>query len=284
MKTIFFLAVSGGIGIAAMMLLQQMWGLRQLSHVPQEIAARVILRPCSAAGLRRAFVRSVTRENVVMASGATFAAASLSVRIAPGDAYKLHPMGDLAAIERDAAEFYVRHAEREMWTVLTPPVVHVEIDERLRPGWVAPTRACAPADEVHEARNPAIDPLGAYQEHNAPSRPVTHDGTTAVLGNSPATQAVLEIEYNGATYVVGDTTLGLGRKHNGYFELNERTTSFKHALLEQRDGRWTVRDLESINGTRLDGKKLTPGIPVAVPSSCELVLGEARLRLTSGSI
>lgn len=58
--------------------------------------------------------------------------------------------------------------------------------------------------------------------------------------------------------------------------LDDDTVSRRHAELRVRDGRWMVRDLGSINGTWLNGRRVGDA---EVRPGDELRLGDAVLRL-----
>lgn len=55
--------------------------------------------------------------------------------------------------------------------------------------------------------------------------------------------------------------------------IDDRFASKEHALLWYADGRWWVRDLDSRNGTWLDGKRLQANVEVALARDAELAFG-----------
>lgn len=58
--------------------------------------------------------------------------------------------------------------------------------------------------------------------------------------------------------------------------LDWTSASAEHAVLAWRGGAWTVRDLNSRNGTTLDGRRLEPGEQAVLREGAALTFGEAK--------
>lgn len=67
----------------------------------------------------------------------------------------------------------------------------------------------------------------------------------------------------------------LGRAPTNTAPLPDETCSLEHALLHLRDGQWWLEDLDSRNGTRLNGAPIEQPTPV-LPGD---VIGVGRVRL-----
>jgi hypothetical protein len=78
----------------------------------------------------------------------------------------------------------------------------------------------------------------------------------------------------GTTFPLMPVT-SLGRAPTNTATLPDDTASLEHALLHLRDGQWWLEDLDSRNGTRLNGEKITQPIPI-VPGD---VIGVGRVQL-----
>ena len=92
----------------------------------------------------------------------------------------------------------------------------------------------------------------------------------AALGESPAPreEILLALDWTGAT---GE--LLVGRHHSCDVVLDEPSVSRKHARLVFRDGSWVLQDLESTNGTIVNGAfvgrcALRPGDRVLLGYAC----------------
>lgn len=62
--------------------------------------------------------------------------------------------------------------------------------------------------------------------------------------------------------------------------VKDTSVSRRHARITARDGVIEVEDLDSANGTTVNGRMLVPGEPVPAKDGVEIALGEARLRLS----
>lgn len=66
--------------------------------------------------------------------------------------------------------------------------------------------------------------------------------------------------------------------HGGY----EAGVSRKHCIIRYASGQFTVEDLESTNGTKLNGRFIQPKAPQPLNDGDELMLGALRLRFSLG--
>ena len=75
-----------------------------------------------------------------------------------------------------------------------------------------------------------------------------------------------------------EPTINLGRAADSTFLLDDDYASARHAQLTQADPRtWTVRDLNSTNGTYVNGKRLTG--PVSITLGDVIRIGKTLMRL-----
>lgn len=99
----------------------------------------------------------------------------------------------------------------------------------------------------------------------------------------------LEVKETGEriTFELGEECV-LGRKHQdsipdldlGPYRARERGVSRRHAKLTRQSGTVMVQDLESANGTFLNGMRLLPLQPRVLRNNDELMLGRLALRVT----
>jgi FHA domain len=95
-------------------------------------------------------------------------------------------------------------------------------------------------------------------------------GVSPQPGASPE-ETLLALDWTGAT-----AELLVGRHHGCDVMLEEPTVSRRHARLVFRDGEWVLQDLESTNGTLLNGARVGR---CALRPGDHLTLGYARLRI-----
>ena len=69
----------------------------------------------------------------------------------------------------------------------------------------------------------------------------------------------------------------LGRAPTNTIPLPDDTASLEHALISRRDGKWWVEDLESRNGTTLNGHPITA--PTVISAGDVIGLGQIQLKL-----
>ncbi|GAB4421650.1 MAG: FHA domain-containing protein [Anaerolineae bacterium] len=99
----------------------------------------------------------------------------------------------------------------------------------------------------------------------------------------------LEVKETGEriTFELGEECV-LGRKHQdsipdldlGPYQARERGVSRRHAKLTRQSGTVMIQDLESANGTFLNGMRLLPHQPRVLRNNDELMLGRLALRVT----
>jgi pSer/pThr/pTyr-binding forkhead associated (FHA) protein len=59
------------------------------------------------------------------------------------------------------------------------------------------------------------------------------------------------------------STIVIGREPGNDFVIDERTVSRRHATLRRAENGWLVEDLGSLNGTRVNGKRVVKRTEVA---------------------
>ena len=60
---------------------------------------------------------------------------------------------------------------------------------------------------------------------------------------------------------------------------HQRFASRFHCQLIQDDGRWMIEDLNSTNGTYLNGERLNPNQPIAVTPGDSICIGNAVIEM-----
>lgn len=86
---------------------------------------------------------------------------------------------------------------------------------------------------------------------------------------------VFESDGQTSTHVLSKREVLLGRSDTCDLQLIDLSVSREHARISRRKGSWIIRDLRSVNGTYLNGKRIAEE---ALESGDEIVLGIYRLR------
>ena len=102
----------------------------------------------------------------------------------------------------------------------------------------------------------------------APKAP-SGDAKTLVVTSGPKTGLEVSLE--------GEDQFTIGRSAESSLVVRDDYTSTHHARLMRWNDQWMIQDLDSTNGTLLDGKKV--GIPTPVPLNTPITVGETTFEL-----
>ena len=166
----------------------------------------------------------------------------------------LHPDDRAAFAEvetelvRELAEVVTQHSERESYRLAEPAVVVLRDDNDARrgsitvlPSLVSAKQPIVPAPPNKTDANEAVvvQPIAASM-----STPVAGAITSAI---------VLE---DGTRHVLETERVTIGRQSGCTITIRDTNVSREHAQLRRRPNGWTIRDLGSTNGTKLNGVRV----------------------------
>jgi hypothetical protein len=97
------------------------------------------------------------------------------------------------------------------------------------------------------------------------------DGALAAFG-------VLQGPQFGEEVPVRGTSVRIGSAERNDIVIPDDTVSASHALLEFEDGAWRLTDLESTNGTVVEGVRLAPEVPTPIQYGSTVRIGAVRLQ------
>lgn len=103
---------------------------------------------------------------------------------------------------------------------------------------------------------------------------------TAIL-DGPADRAMVVIHRGpakGARFLIDQGEVAIGRSVESPIFLDDVTVSRKHALIEFRDGAFTLKDLGSLNGTYLNNQSVSDA---ALVSGDEIQIGKFHMLFIS---
>ncbi|GLJ60762.1 hypothetical protein GCM10017576_08910 [Microbacterium barkeri] len=115
---------------------------------------------------------------------------------------------------------------------------------------------------------PSTPPSGAPAA--AKPAPAAGGGTRIVITSGP--KAGLELP-------LGRDPLTIGRSSESGLVIRDDYTSSHHARLVPWGEQWMLHDLQSTNGTFLDGRKVSPDAPVPVPFGVPVKVGATTFEL-----
>ena len=170
-------------------------------------------------------------------------------------------------------EYLAENARREKYVLLSPPKVLIETDEDLDVGeFGIATRMAQGGRQVtpDEAPAPDVEP-GATMVYK-PKAPETEAVSAEELGLE---QETATLTVNGKRHELDKRRIVIGRSRDCDIQLADANVSRRHAEVRQEGAAHWVVDLDSTNGTEVNGRrlkraKLRPGDTITVGST-ELV-------------
>jgi hypothetical protein len=174
-------------------------------------------------------------------------------------------------------DYLVEHARRESYAMLTPPKVLMQTDADLSLGefgiatrMVQPDGRRAPVPDEPAAQ---VEP-GATMIYKPKVQPPTEAVSAEELG---VEREEFSLTMNGEERVLDERRVVLGRSKECDVQVPDANVSRRHAELRQEGSVWWVVDLDSTNGTEVNGKrvpraKLADGDTITVGET-DLVFG-----------
>jgi Protein of unknown function (DUF3662)/FHA domain len=200
----------------------------------------------------------------------TYAPNEYRVFLSPRDRERF--AGYESALTAELAGYLLEHARRERLTLLSRPVIEFETDDRLGLGEFGIQTRVAQLDE-EPVSPPAPAQSGRTMIYSSAERVAEPLEERA---RARAQTALLLIE--GRRVVIGPEGATIGRGRQADVVLNDPNVSRKHAEIRPRGGSWVITDLESTNGSQLNGRRID-GPEVLRPGD-EIELGASVMTFT----
>jgi FhaA, N-terminal domain/FHA domain len=177
-----------------------------------------------------------------------------SVYLAPADreqfaSYEGSLIGELQ-------EYLGEHARREGYALITPPRVLFRTDEDLEIGQFGiATRTVEPEGGPPAAAPPPPQvPAGATMIYKARAPVHTEAVPPEELG---VEREVVTLTVNGTPHTITERRVVLGRSRECDIRVDDPNVSRRHAELQQEGATYWLVDLDSTNGTELNGKRVS---------------------------
>ncbi|HET8977827.1 MAG TPA: DUF3662 and FHA domain-containing protein [Solirubrobacteraceae bacterium] len=175
------------------------------------------------------------------------------------------------ALVSELTGYLLEHARRERLVMMSRPVVEFETDDRLGLGeFGIQTRVVHP-----EAESPQPEPV-----------PPPSSGRTMIYSTAGRVAQPLEerahtrqqtalLLMGGKRLVIGPAGVTMGRSRQCDVMVDDPNVSRTHAEIRPRGGSWVLTDLNSTNGSRLNGRRLAS--PEVLKPGDEIELGTTLL-------
>jgi predicted component of type VI protein secretion system len=191
----------------------------------------------------------------------TYAPNEYAVYLSPRDREQLEGFED--ELRGELSGHLLEHARRERLELLTQPVIEFETDENLRLGEFGiqarlvragdAERAPEQAERGHTMIYSTAERVaGPVDDAGAP-----HRGTPLLM-------------VDGKRVVVGPSGATIGRSRDCDIVLDDTGISRRHAEISPGAQGWTIADLGSTNGVRLNGRALRAAQPLHTGDRVEL--------------
>jgi hypothetical protein len=154
-------------------------------------------------------------------------------------------------------DYLIEHARRENYAMLTPPKVLMHTDADLAIGeFGIATRMVQPEGKrAPELDEPAsqVEP-GATMIYKAKAPQPTEAVSAAELG---VEEERFALTLKGRTRVLEGSRVVLGRSKDSDIRVEDSNVSRRHAELRREGADWWLVDLDSTNGTELNGRRVS---------------------------
>jgi hypothetical protein len=153
-------------------------------------------------------------------------------------------------LRRELSGYLLEHARRERIALLTRPEISFETDDALRLGEFGIQARLVRSAEEDQAEAPSQGDHGHTMVYS------TSDRLSEPLREPDPRRRTARLRIDGRTSVVGSSGAVLGRSREADVQIDDPNVSRKHAELRPSGASWTVRDLGSTNGVKVNGRRI----------------------------
>lgn len=154
------------------------------------------------------------------------------------------------SLERDIAETLLGAARDRGFTLLAFPSVEIERSEEVGRGEVRVS--CALVDASGDEVAPGAEELGSVEAGNT----MILDRDALLKDRPRAPKGHLDVPQERRRIPLGPEPITIGRDPDNDLVLDDRRVSRRHAEIRLRLGRYTLYDLQSTNGTFVNGRRV----------------------------
>jgi hypothetical protein len=178
----------------------------------------------------------------------TYAPNEYVVWLSPKDREQFE--GYESELRRELSGYLLEHARRERIALLTRPSVNFETDDALRLGEFGIQARLVRSAEEHDSDAPSQGDHGHTMVYS------TSDRLSEPLREPDPRRRSARVRVDGRTSVLSSGGAVLGRSREADVQVDDQNVSRKHAELRPSGASWTVRDLGSTNGVKVNGRRI----------------------------
>jgi FhaA, N-terminal domain/FHA domain len=172
-------------------------------------------------------------------------------------------------LRSELAGYLLEHARRERISLATRPSIEFRTDERLRLGEFGIQARLVHAEADAEA--PSQGDHGHTMVYS------TSDRIAEPLREPDPRRGTAVLRVAGKTEILGSGGAVLGRSRDCDITLEDPNVSRHHAEVRPSGGSWTVRDLGSTNGVKVNGRRIDAARPQSLKPGDVVELGTSRI-------
>ena len=206
-------------------------------------------------------------EHRVQSLSRTYAPNEYTVWLSPDDREQFSGYED--ELRNELSGYLLEHARRERVALLTAPEISFNTDDRLRLGEFG-----IQARLVRPPEDPGLAPSQGEAGHTMVY--TTSERLSEPLREPDPRRASARLRIGGKTELVGSQGAVLGRSRDADIMVDDANVSRRHAEIRPSGGSWTVRDLGSTNGIKVNGRRVDPNRPQSLKAGDVIELGTSR--------
>ena len=206
-------------------------------------------------------------EHRVQSLSRTYAPNEYAIWLSPDDREQFSGYED--ELRNELSGYLLEHARRERVALLTAPEITFKTDDRLRLGEFG-----IQARLVRPHEDPELAPSQGDEGHTMVY--TTSERLSEPLREPDPRRASARLRIAGKTELLGSQGAVLGRSREADIVVDDANVSRRHAEIRPSGGSWTVRDLGSTNGIKVNGRRVDPARPQSLKPGDEIELGTAR--------
>jgi FHA domain-containing protein len=207
-------------------------------------------------------------EHRVQSLSRTYAPNEYAVWLSPEDREQFSGYED--ELRNELSGYLLEHARRERVALLTAPEITFKTDDRLRLGeFGIQARLVRPHED-----DPDLAPSQGEEGHTMVY--TTSERLSEPLREPDPRRASARLRIAGKTELLGSQGAVLGRSREADIVVDDANVSRRHAEIRPSGGSWTVRDLGSTNGIKVNGRRVDPARAQSLKPGDEIELGTSR--------
>jgi hypothetical protein len=206
-------------------------------------------------------------EHRVQSLSRTYVPNEYAVWLSPEDREQFSGYED--ELRAELSGYLLEHARRERVALLTPPEITFKTDERLRLGEFG-----IQARLVRPSEDQAAEPQPAEEGHTMVYS--SSERLSEPLREPDPRRGSARLRIDGRVELLGSSGATLGRSRDADIVLDDANVSRKHAEVRPSGGSWIVRDLDSTNGVKVNGRRVDPARAQSIKPGDVIELGTSR--------